>query len=393
MKILFINISDIKGGAAKAVWRVAQQLEKDYDTENLFLVRDKFSNQANVIATRSNKLIYKIEWAINVFFNLIGLQYKFLPFSSHIILKIARKFKPDVISLNQIEGGYFQTRDMIKLGKIAPIVWTMHDLWAVNNNSHRVVKEGEKEKNIYPSIGIKWGNWLKKQKIKIYQTTRPIYVLPSAWMAKYMNLINNNVIYTAIPHGIDLEKFKPAEYDPNNYNTQVNIPTLLFVAEKIEKGGELLWQILDELDKLIDFRVKVYLIGENKGNYKNTYKNISTYGTGYIWDENELIEYYQQADVFVYPSSADVFGLVLIEAMACGLPVIVSSVDAIPEVVKHNGMFCQSAKEFAMTIHYLLGSIDHCYFHKRIGRNITEDYYDIKQTAEKYYQLFKGEIK
>lgn len=71
MKILFINISDIKGGAAKSMWRIAKQLEKDYNTENLFLVRDKFSTDKNVIATRSNKLIYKLEWAINVFFNTI----------------------------------------------------------------------------------------------------------------------------------------------------------------------------------------------------------------------------------------------------------------------------------------------------------------------------------
>ncbi len=36
---------------------------------------------------------------------------------------------------------------------------------------------------------------------------------------------------------------------------------------------------------------------------------------------DELPAFYQQADVFVFPSKTDTFGLVLLEAMACGLPI------------------------------------------------------------------------
>ena len=38
-------------------------------------------------------------------------------------------------------------------------------------------------------------------------------------------------------------------------------------------------------------------------------------------DQSQLPEYYNSADVFVFPSKTDTFGLVLLEAMACGLPV------------------------------------------------------------------------
>ena len=97
MKILFINISDTKGGAAIAMYRLGKALEQKYNTENLFLVRSKFSDDENVIQTRKNSVVSRVEWAVNFILNVFGLQYKWLPFSPRKILKEAKKFKPDVI--------------------------------------------------------------------------------------------------------------------------------------------------------------------------------------------------------------------------------------------------------------------------------------------------------
>jgi glycosyltransferase involved in cell wall biosynthesis len=48
----------------------------------------------------------------------------------------------------------------------------------------------------------------------------------------------------------------------------------------------------------------------------------------------ELASYFQRADVFVFPSRTDTFGLVLIEAMACGTPVAAYPVRGPIDVVK-----------------------------------------------------------
>lgn len=67
-----------------------------------------------------------------------------------------------------------------------------------------------------------------------------------------------------------------------------------------------------------------------------------------------LLELYAQADVFVMPSLAEAFGVVFLEAMACGVPVIGSSVGGIPEIIQHgyNGLLVNpgNADELAAAV-------------------------------------------
>jgi glycosyltransferase involved in cell wall biosynthesis len=51
---------------------------------------------------------------------------------------------------------------------------------------------------------------------------------------------------------------------------------------------------------------------------------------------SEIPKYMAAADVFALPSMAESLGVVLLEAMACGLPIVASNVGGIPELVTHN---------------------------------------------------------
>ncbi len=55
---------------------------------------------------------------------------------------------------------------------------------------------------------------------------------------------------------------------------------------------------------------------------------------GYVGDDARRTEIFRQHDIFIFPTHRDVFGLVLLHAMAEGLPVIASKEGAIPEIVK-----------------------------------------------------------
>ncbi len=68
----------------------------------------------------------------------------------------------------------------------------------------------------------------------------------------------------------------------------------------------------------------------------------------------ELLELYAQADVFTMPSLIEAFGVSFLEAMACGLPVVGTSVGGIPEIIRngYNGLLVEpgNAQQLAETL-------------------------------------------
>jgi glycosyltransferase involved in cell wall biosynthesis len=68
---------------------------------------------------------------------------------------------------------------------------------------------------------------------------------------------------------------------------------------------------------------------------KNEIKNIKF--LGYVPDK-DLPDFYRNLDLFVYPSFHEGFGLPILEAMACGCPVICSNRESLPEVVGNAGI-------------------------------------------------------
>ncbi|MCW4003164.1 MAG: glycosyltransferase family 4 protein [Candidatus Bathyarchaeota archaeon] len=79
----------------------------------------------------------------------------------------------------------------------------------------------------------------------------------------------------------------------------------------------------------------------------NLTNNVTFHGV--IPHEN-LISYYQNSDLFVLPSFSEAFGMGLIEAMACGLPVVATDVGGIPEVVEQGktGLLVESGDSGAL---------------------------------------------
>jgi glycosyltransferase involved in cell wall biosynthesis len=101
------------------------------------------------------------------------------------------------------------------------------------------------------------------------------------------------------------------------------------------------------------------------------------------WMPNEeLQQLYRQASVFVMPSLAEAFGVVFLEAMACGVPVIGTHVGGIPELIKHgeNGLLVKpdNPDELAGA---LLGILGDRVLSERLGENgrVTAQQYGIEQ--------------
>ncbi|MBI3008564.1 MAG: glycosyltransferase family 4 protein [Candidatus Omnitrophica bacterium] len=89
---------------------------------------------------------------------------------------------------------------------------------------------------------------------------------------------------------------------------------------------------------------KLIVVGKKGWMYKDIFETVNRLGisedvlfTGYVPDE-ELVLLYNAADLFVYPSFYEGFGLPPLEAMACGTPVITSNTSSLPEVVGDAGI-------------------------------------------------------
>jgi len=94
--------------------------------------------------------------------------------------------------------------------------------------------------------------------------------------------------------------------------------------------------------------------------------------TGYI-DDKERAALYQHSELFVYPSKYEGFGLVLLEAMSFGIPVITTNVSSLPEVVEDAGSIVEldSAEELANSIKQILNDTElkQSYINKGLKRS------------------------
>ena len=147
----------------------------------------------------------------------------------------------------------------------------------------------------------------------------------------------NKQKFYLLPFGVDTDKFFP---DSNKKEKdKINI---LFVGglDKAHyfKGVDIL---LKALGKTLNDKVILNIIGQ--GDMMDEYKKISKKMqiekfVNFLGgaSDKELVKNYQKADIFVLPSinSHEAFGVVLLEAMACGVPVIASSLHGVRSVFK-----------------------------------------------------------
>ncbi len=111
----------------------------------------------------------------------------------------------------------------------------------------------------------------------------------------------------------------------------------------------------------------------------------------------ELIEYYNAADIFVFPSLLESFGIVLIEAMAARLPVVTFDVPGSRDIIKngYNGLCVspEDAKAMAEAINKIIEDVD---FREKLVRNALKDVkenYDWDVVAKRYIMIYENLLK
>ena len=134
--------------------------------------------------------------------------------------------------------------------------------------------------------------------------------------------------------GVDTEMFQPdlASQEMRSRLSQGNpdSPLLLYVGRvSAEKQID---QIKPVLEAIPEARLAIVGDGPNREALEATFAGTNTNFVGYL-EGLELASAYASADAFIFPSRTETLGLVLLEAMAAGCPVVAANSGGIPDIV------------------------------------------------------------
>ena len=165
------------------------------------------------------------------------------------------------------------------------------------------------------------------------------------------------------PRGIDVKRFHPSKrngFFKSRYGLREDEIKLLYVGRvSKEKNMPLLAEIYRSLAVL---RPHVRLVVVGEGPYledmKKSLKDLPVTFTGFLSGE-DLAQAYASSDLFVFPSTTDTFGNVVLEAQASGLPVIVTDEGGPREnLVPGKTGFIVPSKEKKVLLDTLLSLVD-----------------------------------
>ncbi len=206
-----------------------------------------------------------------------------------------------------------------------------------------------------------------------------------------------------VPDGIDLEKFTQLP-SPDAFKNRFDITgdIVLFVGRLVKyKGVQYLLRIAPRI--LREFpRTKFVIVGPDFGYGNELLKLVSTYSlqesvifTGAI-SESELLEAYSAADVLAFPSIHEGFGLVLLEAMACGKPAVTWKTSAMQYVIedRKSGFLVDpwNLDDFARSIILLISDKTLAGKMGESGRKAVEEKFEWKSVVKKLEATYREAI-
>jgi glycosyltransferase involved in cell wall biosynthesis len=210
-----------------------------------------------------------------------------------------------------------------------------------------------------------------------------------------------------IPNGVDTTRFAPVNTKQKSFlREKLNLPQAAIIAIYTGrlvsyKGLPLLLKVWNEI-RCQHENVILLLAGTGGLDIHNCEDELREYVKTAGLEEEVIFlgsvqnvpEYLQAADLFVFPTENDAFPSSLIEAMACGLPVVTTPVGAIKTIIvdKETGLIVQSGnhQQLYEAIESLVSDESLAFRLRQAGRQIVEARYSAVNTVGKYLSLFES---
>ncbi len=252
------------------------------------------------------------------------------------------ELKPDIVHLHNIHGHDCNLSMLFEYfkKKKQKLVWTFHDCFTFTGYcTYYSMSNCEKwkskcfdcpQKRSYSFLFDRSEKLFMKKK-ELFSSLDLTVVTPSKWLCdsvkqSFFKDYPVKVIY----NGIDTQAFKPTESDfRKKYNIDEKAKIVLGVS--LEWGERKGLDVFKKLSEKLPSDYRIVLVGTNDSIDKLLPENIiSIHRTE---SKEELAQIYTAADVFVNPTRDEVLGLVNIEAIACGTPVITFDSGGSPECI------------------------------------------------------------
>lgn len=229
------------------------------------------------------------------------------------------------------------------------------------------------------------------------------YINDSEWMLTYESsevIVNSNYMknevqrlfglpydkINVIPNGVNLQLFSNVniDYDFRRQYAMDNEKIILYVGRLVyEKGIQNLIAAMPKvLDRYHDSKLIICgrggMIDELREQVKYLGIENKVYFAGYC-DSKKMQKMYKCADVAVFPSTYEPFGIVAIESMLSGTPTIVSDVGGLNEIIEHG---VTGMKSYAGNANSIADSVLSLLFDPKLCANISQN--AIKKVKENY---------
>ena len=214
-----------------------------------------------------------------------------------------------------------------------------------------------------------------------------------------------------IPNGVDSAKFARIKSSidkagvKRKYGFSADKPLLLTVGRYHPKKG---FDLIPEIAKILDFgnmKFEWAVVGKGCGGLDEKIQSSAKYriktienfarsgGSSFSLPSDELVELYCAADVFVLPTLIETFGMVLVEAMAAGLPIVTTDAPGVRNVIRHGETGLKVPVNNPNAVAEAIGLVLN---DKSLSANLSSsslkeagEIYDWRTVTEKYSELYR----
>lgn len=310
----------------------------------------------------------------------------------------------DIVHYHLVHNHFLSILDFPNLTNKKPSVWTVHDPWVITGNcvhprecmgwKNGCINCSKLDDPAFPMYVDKaYQMWnIKKQ---VYQDIDIDIVVSSNFMNNYIRnsplTAHFNHVHK-IPFGIEVESFQQVrkEQARNAWGIPAESFVIAFRAESSEIKG--LKYIIEMLDKLSP-HIPVTLLaigGESLPSYL-AYK-YQLVELGWQNDLDILYDFYAACDLFLMPSLVESFGLMAIEAMASGCPIVVFEDTVLPEVTfaPECGIAVpyKSSDGLRVAVDRLMENLDECRWRGEKGKELAKKHYQYKDYVNRHMTLY-----